>query len=908
MTRIITILLTLLAVALPASADDFCIDAHVFFRHSAKTVGGRSQTQTDIPGALIYITNADGSVRDNIVRETLGNGTLLYRDARTGRVIDERLRLPNKVGRYVVHYILSDRLRYERTASSTYAWQAYSGGTYTTVASPQQAADYHGQQVIDLNNVSGTSVTLSFEVKLSDTDQKDFLNRSRSAEVRVFNRTGAALGPQADDGSQEGGYEVFPLRFLIHKDSIRPDRRIVAQPVWVDKKLELTYYGDPLAYYGREFAIWRQRESGYQPLPVQEGLYFLPEGPNARRAYAQGQAFLADSLGHHLLTPREDLHYPQINCQGQRAADSLYFRLPMYIKVPETARQHDCTALVRWVITDYHHILSEGCDTIIEGRNNPMQYLTYTLGGLLDEGSRDLHSERYWLPEAMQGAHEAGHNLKIYFDTGRTDIDWTKPGNLAERAVALRDIDNVNQPGNNLLGIHITGYASPDGRAAYNEKLAYQRAQSFRTWLLTTLPSAVNYVTVDSRIAPWTAVADTLRAWGRLSGEIGSEATESEIRSSVSDDDLRLALDAVRVIDFRLSYEILAAYTPEELLEMHQQKGSLPQDFMYRDIYRHKALQGQWAEAEHYCEEIYTRKADAHRASLAALHRLSREYTACPATDSLRQDSLSRQVVRHMAEAHELLVYANDLCAIKLTRGEADTTLLQPFTILPDCRLRDTRHGNVTVAGIPDIVLLNQAAAYLSQQRTGWARSYLRFYQQRDFPDQSRLGGPNAQASRDIQILQDVLQAKTAPADLTSEQVASLEAIHPVNGVVGALALASPTADDMAHAREIVLSPTLLSDSIATNNVVRALWYGRDFARRAKTYRLSPHDYFDTDLTQGARYLQAGLRQNPALREGAEAQRDLKPVFRVLQRIQADEQVAKSIRLIRRNSAKNPLQ
>lgn len=925
-------LLSLLAsVGIATSwAEDFLVNVHVHAKVTYMGLDGKKHNTLDISEALIYITEADGSVRREQVFPTQANGQLIY-DGRDAKV-DYRLRLDkNMGGRYVVNYIISDKLRYEKNRETgRKEWQIYDADKkdYVVVKNPRSVSDaYYGSFTLDLATQKGTEVTIPFTVNLSADDKAYYTQRLHGATVRGRDKVSDPLGPQGEDGARVGKYENFSVRFLVPRDSLKSYYRIVAQPVWVDKKENTTYYGDPLTYYCRDFYYTRSRESSFHNGVQQDGLPFFNGYINTNNYYAQDDAAADDLLRHHSLTEREELHYPRAHNMGPRAQDSLYFRLPLYIKVDESMADNDCVAMVKWVLTDYTKILSEHCDTIIEGRSDPLRYLQYNVGGLLDEGMRDERSDEYWFPESANGSHDADCSLRIFFETGKTTLDWEKENNALQKQEALNTIRTVQQtPDSYIRAVYITGFASPDGNEQINRKLAAGRTQEFKQWFRSVMPEASQYIYEKSEIASWAMVADTLRMWGKLNGNIGDFADEETVRTAFpdrQDPTLRAALDAVRVITFRITYEIQAAYTPEELIELHDRNGGkLSQDFMYREIYRHYVDNKEYGAAQRVCQQIYDSKYHIYRRNLDRMENLRDMYNAAAATerrlkreflaDTLnvearasheaaieRRDSIGRALGNEINICHEMLLYANDLCAIKLMRSEGDTTLLAPFTVMPDCRLRDRRHNNVSINGVPDVVLLNQAAAYLTCKRPGWARTYMSFYEKRAYPDRNR-----ATANEKVKQLQDVIAVKTSTRGITPEQVNSIEAINPINGILGVLAMDSPSNEDFEHAKKLALDTSLVSDSVATNNIVRALWYGRDFNRRNNTYKLMPEDYYDPELEQGARYLQNALRQDPDLTEMAQAQRDLKPIFKVLDRIRRDEELIKNIKVVRRNRAK----
>ncbi len=63
-----------------------------------------------------------------------------------------------------------------------------------------------------------------------------------------------------------------------------------------------------------------------------------------------------------------------------------------------------------------------------------------------------------------------------------------------------------------VRNIAIIGYSSPDGTAAYNQRLARSRAEDLRTWLNTRYGLSNSYsVSAEGVVEPWSACADNVR-------------------------------------------------------------------------------------------------------------------------------------------------------------------------------------------------------------------------------------------------------------------------------------------------------------------------------------------------------------------------------------------------------------
>lgn len=824
----ITFALFLFALGAQGMAEELRINVKAY-----TTIDGK---RLPVSGLHIYRVTSAGKKTD--YHQTSNRGDL-WNGQR-----DERITV-SKVGRLSFEYMVWDGAFYDP-----------SRGDFIRVSNTEPESR-KGSFTVDCNAVSGNETEVSVEVHF--LDPSDAKHRLGEAMAKGRLREGGTLAPEGDDGAREGEYEKFDVRFAVPADSLKPTYRIVAQPVWIDKTANLTYYGDPLAYYGRKYYTTMVRESGFRETDEQRGFLFFDQAPRTPgEAYALGKGAVADPLADYSLTYRDTLHYATRG--GKADPDNLYFRVPFRIKVADGMETHDCAALVRWVVTDYTDILSEHCDTVIEGRSDPLRFLSYNVGGFLHEKG-DPVSDGFWFPVRADGTHEAKTDLRIAFETGRTDIDWNRGDNARQRQKAETLVANVTRiEDNDIREVEIVGYASPDGGYAHNQQLAAGRVQTFRTYLQQTMPRLRSYIVARAEVAPWSMVADTLQAWtGRDLSTCTQDAAQAStaLRAAVGDSLYLAALDAVRVIKFNVKYEIKAAYTDQELLEKYRDR-TLSQDFMYVSVYRYLAGQGDWEGAERVCQEIYDRK-----------------YKEQP-RNPRDPDSMA-----------DLLLYANDLCAIKLHRAESDTALLAPFVKNPDRAYADKRR-RVVVKGIPDMPLLNQASAYLLCKKYGMARGLMNFYRSR-----------GASNSADAQLVSDLIEANHR---VTREHVERLGRISPLNRVVCTLALSDASGEELASAKETALNTELLSDTVAVNNIVRALCYGREYGRRNGSYKVT--DFYDTELEEGAGYLRTALRQDPSLGDIAFSQRDLKPLFKVMDRMKADEDVIYSIQVERSNRLK----
>lgn len=909
MKRLLIFLLMGLTASISAVAQGrLAVDVTAHYSNKRLTVGTTQRLKDfRIVGVHLYHIRTNGEV------EYLGQTD-------EGGRLAEPIEIP-KVGYYTIRYLLHDNARFVRGDEETHTknhWEIYDskGGSISdtlmlqksdtelqdtrnnwrqaTLAEVESGSLVEvGEITINCAKVRGNRYDVDIHLKERDAMDVMYIASMTTREARINGRKKArsGVGALGTDGVREGDYENFSVRFKVPKGRMKSHYRIVAQPVWIDKKLDLEYYGDPVTFYNRKYYYTKLRESGFELLDKQSGLLFYDSVPRKKTdAYTQDFGPADDPLAHYSLTEREELH--RLRQSQELDYENYHFRVPFYIKVNEDMMSNDCVALVKWVMTDYDHILEEHCDTIISGRSDPLRFLKYNVGGFMDKSNRNHAANRYWFPETGEGLHNDTTNLRLFYEQGKTDLDFSKPQNAHE----VTKVDSISklvlESGADILNVEILGYASPEGGIELNRRLSAARAQKFGDYIRTRLPKLSPYIHPNSDIASWTMVADTLRRWGKMGGLVGEPATKDEVYREVQDAEvLNRALDAVRVTKFRIDYEIRKPYTPRELSEMYgTEKFNRP--YMYRDLYRYLTdeSQGQkdWKMAERVCQEKYNIVARRHARSLQTLRELADKPILAP------EDTLPLK--QALMDAHEVLLYANDLCAMKLHRSVGDTTLLYGFInrhISID--YQNPAYSNEKVGPLPGIVYLNQASAYLLHRRFSMARGLMDYYQNNYNPDQREVNDLNT-------TLTDLITINASPSNITPECVERLAKIDPINRVVCVLAMPDATTEQLAEIRHIAVTQT--ADSVANNNMIRALCYGHEFIFRSDSYQVEEKDLYDPDLRRGASYLRTALIQDPSLSEMAYTQRDLKPLFKVIDRMKKDEETLMSIRIKRRNSAK----
>lgn len=884
----ITLVCALLAIA-NVMADDLTVNVQTLYKNN------KGEIERAIPEVHFYHVE-NGSV--TYFGQTGDKGMM-------NTVKENRMKI-FKLGSYVFRYILVDGVRFNTKRN---VWEKYvkekeedEKGVWmdaTTEEVERMSITRVHELKIDCKKYKGNATeTIKIYLDLIDKSKEMDLMMRRTETVASTQLTLDINkrdwgGMENEDGAAVGEYESFGVRFSVPKDSLKPHYRIVAQPVWIDKKLNLTYYGDPLVYFNRDYFITQYRESAYELAPHQEGFLFYDGDPRPHgEAYSQDRGPVEEYLCDFSLTDRPELHKPS---RSSDYVDSTkyYFRVPFYIRVDESMRNNDCAALVKWVVTDYTKILSEHCDTVILGRSDPLRFMRYNVGGFM-EPSYNETANQYWFPQAEKGAHDENKELKLLYETGERTLNLSRPENIE----AMHQVDSLIRrvqaiERSNVAGIMVIGHASPDGNKERNEELARSRAKNFCEIISGRYPGYSTIIESDSEVVPWEKVADLLRAKGLLPGEEGDPASEADIRAAAgSKEELKKYLDEVRTTQLSMAYVITSDFTDEELCDIYENKPSTLQPFMYHRLYRYYASEAQndWHKAEKICQAFYDDAKQRYKAELDSMHA----YVMKPLKERTKGDD--QRYRARIGKCHELLLFASDLCAIKLHRNEADTTLLNDFLALPEAPPYRNSNGE-SVGYMPSIPYLNQAACYLLNRRYSMARNYLKRY---NFVS-SKTSDASASGEFEL-VVNDLIEINKSAKNITEERIERLAAVSPINKVVCTLAQPLATSDELVRICENAVA--LGNDSVAADNIVRALAYGHEYLNRTGTYKVEDSDLYDEQLVAGARYLKMALDQDPSYAEMAQAQRDLKPLYKVIDRIVADDRIVKNIRITRRNRAR----
>lgn len=102
------------------------------------------------------------------------------------------------------------------------------------------------------------------------------------------------------------------------------------------------------------------------------------------------------------------------------------------------------------------------------------------------------------------GKHSESHVAHIIYPVGRAEVDRARGNNDQELHDMRAVLNRISQnPHMTLDGIALTGYASPDGAWADNDRLAAARVDALRTYIADNFGVSIDKITVNHVAEDW---------------------------------------------------------------------------------------------------------------------------------------------------------------------------------------------------------------------------------------------------------------------------------------------------------------------------------------------------------------------------------------------------------------------
>ena len=222
---------------------------------------------------------------------------------------------------------------------------------------------------------------------------------------------------------------------------------------------------------------------------------------------------------------------------------------------------------------------SEGDEILTAGEVLPYREPEFTLSAVMQPAEEEV-KRRAEGKSARLEYPVNGYNVLPEYRTNRVELD-----SVQHSLALVKDNPNLT-----VTGIYITGYASPEGSMAYNEKLSQRRAQTFADYVQKhnkDLPKDLwhvswkgedwdGFVAQVEQAEGWPARAKVQEAIAQCNENI--DACEWKIRQQLSADDYRYLLDELyaplRRNDYRIEYTV-RNFTPEEARQMLESRPDL---------------------------------------------------------------------------------------------------------------------------------------------------------------------------------------------------------------------------------------------------------------------------------------------------------------------------------------------
>lgn len=222
---------------------------------------------------------------------------------------------------------------------------------------------------------------------------------------------------------------------------------------------------------------------------------------------------------------------------------------------------------------------SEGDEVMAAGSILPYSEPTFTMAPAMQPAEEEVKRRAENKSARLEYRRDSYAVLPEY-RTNRAELE------SVQRSFALLK----ENPNLTVTGIYITGYASPEGSMAYNEKLSQRRAQTFADYVQKhnkDLPKDLwhvawkgedwdGFVAQVAQAEGWPARAKVQEAIAQCNDNI--DACEWKIRQQLSADDYRYLIDELyaplRRNDYRIEYTV-RNFTPEEARQILETRPDL---------------------------------------------------------------------------------------------------------------------------------------------------------------------------------------------------------------------------------------------------------------------------------------------------------------------------------------------
>ena len=328
--------------------------------------------------------------------------------------------------------------------------------------------------------------------------------------------------PEPTDIEVKGNYFHVRTRVRVPREMFRHNTRLVVQPVLNNATRGELKAMRPMVYDAREYNR------------TQDRLYSFN---------------MADIIGY---------------------ADSIYVE---HVK-------DDFSCDVYMAIENYNRILYRDTTIIARGTVNPLRWLDYRFA------TRPI-TDPYFLPKPETQMRDSKGEVKLRFPIGKWTFNADDPQNAAEVEKLRQQIDLIAQQKDaTLQSLDMTGCSSPDGKYAWNLKLAQKRINAVLSHMRGVVPENLRHdMTFSSKanVAGWAEVSRLLRADGheeeaqqvdniisRIPNDIHRQWYAILRQPSYKSLIEKEYLPRLRRVEYTMHYAIFRQLTADEINELYE--------------------------------------------------------------------------------------------------------------------------------------------------------------------------------------------------------------------------------------------------------------------------------------------------------------------------------------------------
>ena len=223
-------------------------------------------------------------------------------------------------------------------------------------------------------------------------------------------------------------------------------------------------------------------------------------------------------------------------------------------------------------VVDFKNTKYRDSVQFVRGITDPIRWLQSNLDPIEIQDS-------IWIPHQQPGWHRESGKQSLQFKVNRPELDTTDSLSQMRFMLILKQLRYLlEQPEVRIHSLSIRGFASPDGKQASNERLAYARAMY-----------VFNALIQDS------VVKQKLHAYPKISHQIRGQvhswedafalahAAEDTTCSSITDPRFRTYLAQLRYVAYEIEYHIYRLLSIPELTEhLHKRPEILSEHDFYR--------------------------------------------------------------------------------------------------------------------------------------------------------------------------------------------------------------------------------------------------------------------------------------------------------------------------------------